>query len=65
MFYSETILAKKGALAKVWLAAHWDKKLSKAQIYSANIQASVGRFCGNLRDFSLLFLDQNYLNFYP
>jgi cohesin complex subunit SCC1 len=43
MFYSETILAKKGALARVWLAAHWDKKLSKAQIYATNIESSVGK----------------------
>lgn len=34
-------MAKKGALAKVWLAAHLDKKLSKAQIYQTNIKDSV------------------------
>jgi cohesin complex subunit SCC1 len=42
MFYSEIILAKKGTLAKVWLASHWDRKLTKAQIQSASIPASVG-----------------------
>mmetsp|Transcript_34292 Transcript_34292/g.77518 ORF Transcript_34292/g.77518 Transcript_34292/m.77518 type:complete len:109 (-) Transcript_34292:1235-1561(-) len=26
MFYSQIILAKKGPLGKIWLAAHWDKK---------------------------------------
>ncbi|KAI3635793.1 hypothetical protein MIR68_006431 [Amoeboaphelidium protococcarum] len=41
MFYNDQILAKKGALAKVWLAAHLDKKLSKAQIYQTNIKDSV------------------------
>lgn len=46
MFYSESILAKKGALSKVWLAAHWDKKLTKAQIHAANIQTSVGDIIG-------------------
>ena len=43
MFYTDTILAKKGALAKVWLAAHWEKKLSKAQFLQTNIQSTVGK----------------------
>ena len=43
MFFSEFILTKKGSLAKVWLAAHWDRKLTKAQICSADIQTSVGK----------------------
>eukprot|EP01047_Picozoa_sp_COSAG01_P109811 COSAG01_NODE_38662_length_486_cov_15.834625_1_plen_29_part_10 len=29
MFYSQFILAKKGPLGKVWLAAHLDKRLTK------------------------------------
>lgn len=41
MFYSDSILTKKGPLANVWLAAHWDKKLSKAQIVQTNINESV------------------------
>jgi hypothetical protein len=41
MFYSEFILAKKGPLAKVWLAAHWERKLSKAQISQTNVVRSV------------------------
>ncbi|KJE95869.1 hypothetical protein CAOG_06272 [Capsaspora owczarzaki ATCC 30864] len=32
MFYSETVLAKKSVLGKVWLAAHWDRRLNKKQI---------------------------------
>uniref|UniRef100_A0A0K0FLP5 FI11703p (inferred by orthology to a D. melanogaster protein) n=1 Tax=Strongyloides venezuelensis TaxID=75913 RepID=A0A0K0FLP5_STRVS len=31
------MLAKKGPLAKVWLAAHWEKKLSKAQVYETDV----------------------------
>ncbi|KAK9765755.1 sister chromatid cohesion protein 1 [Basidiobolus ranarum] len=46
MFYSEAILSKKGPLAKVWLAAHWERKLSKAQFLQANIQSSVGAIVG-------------------
>ncbi|RDD44723.1 Double-strand-break repair protein rad21-like protein [Trichoplax sp. H2] len=41
MFYAHLILSKKGPLAKVWLAAHWDKKLTKAQIYEADVKSSV------------------------
>jgi cohesin complex subunit SCC1 len=42
MFYSQIILAKKGPLGKVWLAAHWgDKKLGRPQIFSTDIASSV------------------------
>jgi cohesin complex subunit SCC1 len=42
MFYSQIILAKKGPLGKVWLAAHWgDKKLGRPQIFSTDISLSV------------------------
>lgn len=43
MFYSQIILAKKGPLGKIWIAAHWDKKLNKAQIFQTNINTSVGK----------------------
>ncbi|CAG8719476.1 35572_t:CDS:2, partial [Racocetra persica] len=35
-----------GPLAKVWLAAHWERKLSKAQFLQTNIQTSVGAILG-------------------
>uniref|UniRef100_A0AC35TYC5 Rad21_Rec8_N domain-containing protein n=1 Tax=Rhabditophanes sp. KR3021 TaxID=114890 RepID=A0AC35TYC5_9BILA len=38
MFFSQYMLAKKGPLSKVWLAAHWEKKLSKAQVYETNVE---------------------------
>ncbi|GMF14524.1 unnamed protein product [Phytophthora fragariaefolia] len=41
MFYSQVVLSKKGPLGKIWLAAHWDKKLNKQQIFSADIHSSV------------------------
>ncbi|KTW28786.1 hypothetical protein T552_01416 [Pneumocystis carinii B80] len=41
MFYSKTILSKKGPLAKIWLAAHWEKKLSKFQFLQTSIEQSV------------------------
>ncbi|KAJ3305976.1 sister chromatid cohesion protein 1 [Kappamyces sp. JEL0829] len=40
-FYSENILAKRGPLAKVWLAAHWERKLSKSQFLQTNIPTSI------------------------
>jgi cohesin complex subunit SCC1 len=40
MFYSQIILAKKGPLGKIWLAAHWDKKLTKANIFDTSIEVS-------------------------
>ncbi|CAB3235458.1 unnamed protein product [Arctia plantaginis] len=30
-----------GPLAKIWLAAHWDKKLTKAHVFETNIEKSV------------------------
>lgn len=41
MFYSQVILARKGPLGKIWLAAHFDKKLTKTQIFSTDITDSV------------------------
>ncbi|KAJ3092705.1 sister chromatid cohesion protein 1 [Quaeritorhiza haematococci] len=41
MLNSDAILYKKGPLARVWLAAHWERKLSKSQFLQANIQSSV------------------------
>ncbi|KAJ3056385.1 sister chromatid cohesion protein 1 [Rhizophlyctis rosea] len=41
MFYSTTILQKKGSLAKVWLAANWERRLTKSQTMQTNIQKAV------------------------
>ena len=41
MFYSQVILAKKGPLGNIWLAAHWDRKLTKAMIAQTDINATV------------------------
>ena len=41
MFYSQIILSTKGPLGKIWLAAHMDKKLTKAQIFQTSIAESV------------------------
>lgn len=41
MFYAQFVLAKKGPLAKVWLAAHWEKKLTKAQIFETDVPQAI------------------------
>eukprot|EP00501_MAST-03F_sp_TOSAG23-6_P000632 GSMAST32.ASY1.ANO1.655.1 assembled CDS len=41
MFYSHIILAKKGPLGKIWLAAHWNEKLNKNHIFLTDIKQSV------------------------
>jgi len=41
MFYAHFVLAKKGPLSRIWLAAHWDKKLTKAHVFETNIEESV------------------------
>lgn len=41
MFYSQLILARKGPLGKIWLAAHWDKKITKHSVLATDISESV------------------------
>ena len=41
MFYSETLLSKTGPLARVWLSANLERKLSKSHILQANVENSV------------------------
>ncbi|KAI5778588.1 Rec8 like protein-domain-containing protein [Geopyxis carbonaria] len=46
MFYSETLLSKTGPLARVWLSANLERKLSKSHILQSNIETSVGAIVG-------------------
>ncbi|OQV25104.1 putative Double-strand-break repair protein rad21-like protein [Hypsibius exemplaris] len=41
MFYAHFVLSKKGPLAKVWLAAHWERKLTKTHVFETNIEETV------------------------
>lgn len=41
MFYSEALLQKTGPLARVWLSANIERKLSKTHILQSNLQDSV------------------------
>ena len=45
MFYSYSILAKKGPLAKIWQAAHWSKRVTKAQVFGVDIEQGCGTHC--------------------
>jgi cohesin complex subunit SCC1 len=42
MFYSTQILAKKGPLGTIWIAAHLDRRLRRYQVFETNISISVG-----------------------
>lgn len=41
MFYSETLLAKTGPLARVWLAANLERKLTKQNVLQSNLEDNV------------------------
>lgn len=41
MFYSDSILARKGPLANIWLAANWDRKLTRGQILQTDLASTV------------------------
>ncbi|XP_053308714.1 double-strand-break repair protein rad21-like protein 1 [Spea bombifrons] len=41
MFYAYLLLNKRGVLSKIWMAAHWEKKLTKAHIYECNLESAI------------------------
>ncbi|XP_010785699.1 double-strand-break repair protein rad21-like protein 1 [Notothenia coriiceps] len=41
MFYTQLFTSKRGPLAKIWLAAHWERKLTKAQVFECNIETTI------------------------
>ena len=41
MYHTHFVLSQKEPLAKLWLAALWDKKLSKSNIFETDIDSSV------------------------
>jgi N terminus of Rad21 / Rec8 like protein len=49
MFYSLQILAKKGPLGIVWIAAHLDRRLKRHQVFDTSIPNSVGALAGSVR----------------
>ncbi|XP_039093730.1 double-strand-break repair protein rad21-like protein 1 isoform X1 [Hyaena hyaena] len=43
MFYTHVLMSKRGPLAKIWLAAHWEKKLTKAHVFECNLEITIER----------------------
>lgn len=43
MFYSQYVLTKKGPLAKIWLAAHMQSKLTKAMVFATDVRKAVDK----------------------
>ena len=44
MFYSQYILAKRGPLGTIWIAAHLDRRLRKQQITETDIAEAVREY---------------------
>ncbi|KAM9856151.1 double-strand-break repair protein rad21-like protein 1 [Aulostomus maculatus] len=41
MFFTQLFTSKRGPLAKIWLAAHWERKLTKAQVFECNLETTI------------------------
>ncbi len=44
MLLSELVLSKRGPLAKIWLSAHHERKLTKQQTLNVDIEDSCGAY---------------------
>lgn len=44
MLLTELILSKDNVLSQVWIAAHYERKLSKQQALKISVQDSVGAY---------------------
>ncbi|XP_040048270.2 double-strand-break repair protein rad21-like protein 1 [Gasterosteus aculeatus] len=41
IFFTQLFTSKRGPLAKIWLAAHWERKLTKDHIFECNLETTV------------------------
>lgn len=41
MFYGQFILAKKGPMGNIWVAAHLERKLSKQLVFDTDVEKAV------------------------
>ncbi|XP_056320416.1 double-strand-break repair protein rad21-like protein 1 [Danio aesculapii] len=41
MFYAQLFTSKRGTLAKIWLAAHWEKKITKAHVFECDLETTI------------------------
>lgn len=46
MFYSDTLLAKNGPLARVWLASNMERKLTKQTVLAEKLETKVHDIIG-------------------
>ncbi|EPB90820.1 hypothetical protein HMPREF1544_02398 [Mucor circinelloides 1006PhL] len=47
---SDQLRAKQGPLARVWLASHWERKISKSQFLSTNLEKTIDAITTNSRE---------------
>lgn len=40
-FFTQLFTSKRGPLARIWLAAHWEKKITKAHVFECNLEATI------------------------
>ncbi|XP_062854683.1 double-strand-break repair protein rad21-like protein 1 [Trichomycterus rosablanca] len=40
-FFTQLFTSKRGSLARIWLAAHWEKKITKAHVFECNIEMTI------------------------
>ncbi|KAF5907306.1 double-strand-break repair protein rad21-like protein 1, partial [Clarias magur] len=41
VFFTQLFTTKHGSLARIWLAAHWEKKITKAHVFECNLEATI------------------------
>ncbi|XP_072537174.1 double-strand-break repair protein rad21-like protein 1 [Salminus brasiliensis] len=41
MFFTQLFTSKRGTLARIWLAAHWEKKITKAHVFECNLEITI------------------------
>eukprot|EP00210_Caulerpa_lentillifera_P008803 g8399.t1 len=58
MFYELHILAKKGALATIWIAAHLEKRLKRQHIVNTDLQQSINLIMNSEAPFALRLSSQ-------
>nr|XP_046251712.1 double-strand-break repair protein rad21-like protein 1 [Scatophagus argus] len=53
MFYTQLLTSKRGPLAKIWLAAHWERKLTKAHVFECNLETTIRHITSPKRNIGL------------
>ncbi|XP_062396112.1 double-strand-break repair protein rad21-like protein 1 [Sardina pilchardus] len=40
-FYTQLFTSNRGTLARIWLACHWEKKITKAHVFECNLETTI------------------------